>query len=321
VKNRIAFYPSPLPDEHILGTLARWHEMQIRSTFRKSISEFTSNITGINPSCIWRPVYGDIYRIYEGDFPAENFLNHTLWHYYAPFNHHSYPDVFNNQDLKVVPMDQIRLKTARNWRWCHQCAREDMEAYGTTYWHLSHQIPSMTYCQKHGEQLIHACNSCGFNSTDLETLHLPPIDDKCPACKTQFHRNQIVNPVMKWLDEISTKLISSTRGKNVSDIKRTLIDKAKLPQPNRRIPSKDLRLVATIQSAFDNFFYGSDIVDHFFKFPKRNLGARYPYLRMSVMLYSETFLPPIYYILLMKFLIQDDCEVEHILLGKDKLNV
>ena len=35
-------------------------------------------------------------------------------------------------------------------RYCPDCAREDMERYGETYWHRMPQLPGVEYCLKHG---------------------------------------------------------------------------------------------------------------------------------------------------------------------------
>ncbi|RYY02352.1 MAG: hypothetical protein EOO53_12240 [Gammaproteobacteria bacterium] len=320
MKNRITFYPTPFPDEHILGTLARWHSMLDRRTFLKSIAELTSNAFAINPGCIWRLVYRDLFGIYESQFAAEKFLRHTLWHYYLPFHHEKQDILFVSENVelkKLNPTEQIRIKTARNWRWCHLCAREDMDKYGTTYWHASQQVPSIIHCHKHGGRLIYSCSHCGFNSMDLATLLLPPTENKCPACKAKFDTTEVNNPIVKWMEAITGKLIFSPKANAISEIKKILIEKANLPQSHQRVPSKDSRQMASIQSEFDKFLYGSQIVEHYFQFPSKNLGPRAPYLQVPLMLYSETFFPPLYYLLLMKSLIKDDSELEHILVEKE----
>lgn len=323
MKNRISFYPTPFPNEHILGTLARWHATLNRQAFSKSVAEISSNTSAINPSSIWRLVYSDIFRIYEKQFPLEEFLCHTLWYYYLPFHTVDVPSLLGdkNQDTsKLIPVEQIRVKTARNWRWCHHCAQEDIENVGTTYWHASHQAPSMIHCQKHGEKLIHACSKCEFHSTDFKTLLLPPIDNKCPSCKSTFDTSAITDPIVKWIDRLSSILICSPKGSAVNDMKMALIEKANLPSLHDRVPLKDMRQVVKVQRAFNEFLQSINILDHYFQFPAKNYGSRAPYLQVSVMLYSDIFLPPIYYLLLMKFLIEDDCEIENILLGKEKFH-
>jgi hypothetical protein len=34
-------------------------------------------------------------------------------------------------------------------KWCHLCAKQDIQSYGVTYWHRAHQIPGVIACYKH----------------------------------------------------------------------------------------------------------------------------------------------------------------------------
>jgi len=38
-------------------------------------------------------------------------------------------------------------------RLCRQCVAEDLQAFGTSYWHRSHMLPAVYYCVKHGQAL------------------------------------------------------------------------------------------------------------------------------------------------------------------------
>ncbi|MCY1532533.1 hypothetical protein D9M68_678140 [compost metagenome] len=45
-------------------------------------------------------------------------------------------------------------------RTCLSCAKDDCSVYGASYWHRSHQIPGVTCCWKHGEELFDSCLAC-----------------------------------------------------------------------------------------------------------------------------------------------------------------
>jgi hypothetical protein len=323
MKNRILFYPTPFPEEHILGTLARWHAMLNGRTFLKSVADISSNTAVINPSSIWRLIYRDILRIYQNQFPVEEFLRHTLWHYYLPFHSRdafSLSDESNSDTLRLLPTEQIRIKTARNWRWCHDCAQEDIAKVGTTYWHTVHQVPSLIHCRKHGKKLIYACSHCGFHSNDFNTLLLPPTDNKCPACKSNFDTSAIKDPIVEWIDGLTSTLICSPKRNAITSMKTVLVEKSKLPYLHDRNPYGDTRQVTRVQRAFNEFLHSINIMDHYFKFPSKNYGPRHPYLQVSLMLYSDTFFPPLYYLLLLKFLIKDDREIEDIIVEREKFH-
>lgn len=51
----------------------------------------------------------------------------------------------NWKNLMCMP----KLGYTRYLRYCPECAKEDREKYGETYWHREHQIPKIRVCPKH----------------------------------------------------------------------------------------------------------------------------------------------------------------------------
>ena len=49
--------------------------------------------------------------------------------------------------------EQLMFNFDTSWLSCAVCRDEDTSRYGTSYWHLTHQLPSITRCSKHGERL------------------------------------------------------------------------------------------------------------------------------------------------------------------------
>mgnify|MGYP003624625806 CR=1 FL=1 len=41
-----------------------------------------------------------------------------------------------------------------NWKYCSHCVQEDISKYGHSFWHVKHQIPGITHCYIHEQQLI-----------------------------------------------------------------------------------------------------------------------------------------------------------------------
>jgi len=41
-----------------------------------------------------------------------------------------------------------------NWKYCSECVKEDIARCGHSYWHVEHQLPSITHCSKHKTPLI-----------------------------------------------------------------------------------------------------------------------------------------------------------------------
>ena len=84
-------------------------------------------------------------------------LNHTLFKYVFRFqsleskNNILEMTKHGKIDFPVKiskPYESIELKS------CPLCMQEDLKQYGETYWHLKHQIPYVTTCQKHKCRLV-----------------------------------------------------------------------------------------------------------------------------------------------------------------------
>lgn len=83
-------------------------------------------------------------------------MRHTMYPYYARF----YP-----RDIKKAAFEDLmqmgggirnmltgslrRYGEDRFLRYCPMCVKEDKEKYGETYWHRTHQLPSVKVCPKH----------------------------------------------------------------------------------------------------------------------------------------------------------------------------
>lgn len=44
--------------------------------------------------------------------------------------------------------------SAHNWRFCPKCRAQEIDAYGTPYWHRRHQLPATALCTDHGVDLF-----------------------------------------------------------------------------------------------------------------------------------------------------------------------
>ncbi|RXE96008.1 TniQ family protein [Pseudoalteromonas phenolica] len=75
--------------------------------------------------------------------------------------------------LSLTP--QYGLKLFAGHKYCPECARRDMDNYGTTIWRIEHQIPGVSACA------IHHCNLLGVKNNDLcldRRLSLPTLNNQ-----------------------------------------------------------------------------------------------------------------------------------------------
>jgi len=152
----IAFFPQAYPDELLYSQISRYHQ---RSGYARFV--FTAE---------------DVYQAGKVTHPSIEFVNRytddamnwltkeTEWETVAE-QHTMYPALIrflplsrrkeaeegvrrqngNWKNLMCLPV----LEERRYLRFCPECAKEDREERGETYWHREHQIPRIRVCPKH----------------------------------------------------------------------------------------------------------------------------------------------------------------------------
>lgn len=314
--NKITFFPAPLPDEHIFSTVARWYVLHKHEALVSLLHLISNKNLTLNPSFAYNTFYKAIFDIFEGNFEPERFVNHTLIPYYRIFTHLDISKLFNEgSNQQIIPHYQSKILAAKHWRWCCDCALEDIEKHGTTYWHVSHQIPTMIHCNKHSKRLIHGCK-CGLISDSFKTLKLPPIDNNCPYCKNVFEDTAIENQVVVWLDAISCKLKETHSACKISRIKSKLVEKIFLTGLQPKSVAYNTKLWVA-QNAFNQFFISNNIEETFF------IDKPYPHpqsenLKIGRFIHSSEFQLPLFYLLLLKFFVGDDEEIERTLFDEEE---
>lgn len=88
-------------------------------------------------------------------------------------------DAAASQTLGAVVQSAIHGLPHR--RFCRTCVRDDLNAYGETYWHLSHQLPGSLVCSTHGEALRRTSLRLAGRTTSYEL----PQDCVGPPCITE----------------------------------------------------------------------------------------------------------------------------------------
>ena len=161
----ITYLPNIYHDELLYSFFCRYnvysgnitHKMSFEDLYTKRSDVPSQEFVGnLNPIAL--NILDKIYGI--------NFLciKHTMFSYYARF----FPlqrkiDALNtiikgNCDTKQVFSILKRCDTDANFKYCPLCKKEDIEKYGETYWHRTHQIRNMNICTKH---------KCKLHSSDI----------------------------------------------------------------------------------------------------------------------------------------------------------
>lgn len=152
----IAFFPEIYSDELLYSQIARYHSRSGYARYIYTVSDIYQNGKLVHP-CV------DFVNKYTTDTMNWITINDT-WENIA-FKHTMYPayirflpkqrrnDAVNGilscegnwKNLMCIPI----FNEPRYIKYCPECAKEDREKYGETYWHRSHQIPRIRVCPKH----------------------------------------------------------------------------------------------------------------------------------------------------------------------------
>ncbi|MBW3166483.1 TnsD family Tn7-like transposition protein [Ferrimonas balearica] len=145
--------PPPFPDELLLGRLIRHVTASGESAGALAQRLFGSARTSIHPF-----LTAGLTRLAESSREdAEVLLNRQtlvpLFLFYLPSHAERLQAlVLGDDGAKALRESQIPSFGSGHsvcLKWCPQCAQHDLQEYGVTYWHRTHQIPGVTACYKH----------------------------------------------------------------------------------------------------------------------------------------------------------------------------
>ena len=152
----IAFFPKPYPDELLYSLLSRYHQRSGNARFVFTAEELYRNGKLTHPSI-------DFVNVFTDD--TMKWLTKEMpWNVVAE-QHTMFPAL-----IRFLPLQRRReaeegvrsqngnwkntmnlpvLEERRFLRFCPECAKEDREKYGETYWHREYQIPRVRVCPLH----------------------------------------------------------------------------------------------------------------------------------------------------------------------------
>jgi len=112
----------------------------------------------------------------------------------------------HTEHSKSVIFHKNKEVVSQPWRWCAECAADDISLYGVTYYHRDHQVPGVKCCHKHQVPLIRGCGHCHFEVTSIKVMPVPPVDGICPRCGHSFDGYYVPTPTMQYVEQICIDL-------------------------------------------------------------------------------------------------------------------
>lgn len=156
-----AFFPEILPDELLYSAIARYGQMvaypSVRSLQRDLFGDSTRNAA---PVGLPTRLNAFVARLPPGhSYTTDDVIAlMTCFRYYEPFCSEAKAararammrgDILGSIWMAIKPeAGNIRVPTYLQF--CHTCADEDEQRWGTSYWRRVHQLPGMYVCPNHG---------------------------------------------------------------------------------------------------------------------------------------------------------------------------
>jgi hypothetical protein len=209
----LPFLPSLLPDEHIYSVCSRLAYLSLLGTPKRFESDHFLNDRRLAAGPVYDEHLTRLLALFSQQMSKEQLLKkHTpLGFYYHSMRYEYRYAILNGTKVKrdlYFAGSQI-MRHAKTWRWCQHCVSEDIYKYGTSYWHLSHQLPTTTTCAKHQTTLNSKCGACDFSVQDIREQPLPPTNE-CPKCSCVFQKLKLgVSDHVQWIQNSGIELLSN----------------------------------------------------------------------------------------------------------------
>lgn len=292
-----------MPNEHVLGPLSRQHLYSSYKRFADSLKFITNDRQALQVSSIWRNAYKDIYRYWGDEEGLDRFAKrHTLVNYYQPFHTLSFNEIISSS-VELRPPSSRVVGYTDNWRFCIECAIEDVEINATPHFHINHQIPGVTQCPKHNISLKTGCLSCGNEWLNLLKIIMPSSSGVCDKCQGDL---STINPYQDddthWLQTTSLQLFEG----GYSDINLESVQKAYrkwigIGSRQGVLNLKERKIVRDAQKHLDNHFSPEFYRLFFTNADLKSKQRRVPVLNLYEAAFNEgKFIHPLIHLVLIR---------------------
>lgn len=148
------------PDELLYSFVARYHAYSKNISIKHTVSDLFTNQFQISTPDLpinLKNLFDQI-KVFKS-FELDDFLGkHTFFNFYTNFIGEESKKFVKNVMYTGVKKGAIHMKTGvmasgikenEFFYYCPSCVNEDIEQFGETYWHLTHQLTGAIACMKH----------------------------------------------------------------------------------------------------------------------------------------------------------------------------
>lgn len=291
----------PFDDEHIVSTLFRHHFHSGYRTYQSSVSSITNDFRLQHPFQVNRQLYRDLYAAFTPRVSYSEFLmQHTLYGYYRPF----LPTQIDSADSPLLKnSENINLvKFADEWRHCPACVEEDLHSKGCVYYHVEHQLPGMSVCQKHQLALQIPCEQCYRYSRCIDKVGLPH-PSHCSGCGASYRcLDGYMDDDIGWLQKVSLRLLNGhAKPLSMQQLQNAYRKYLNLDINNGRLSVKDVRCINNLQKELDNHF-SPQLFERLFDLKMNSKNRTFSGLRVYALAYHQKLHLPISHLMMVRML-------------------
>ncbi len=229
----LAHFPTLYNDELLYSGIARYHQISGNRTQKQTIED----LFGDRLVCATVDLPSHLDKLTDrinGGYSVRHLIQyHTLLPYYSTFFHKEKVNearalMAQGASSGVVHsklgLPASLIKSPAQLKFCPQCYNEDLEI-GEPYWHRSHQLPGVVFCDVHKRQLIKS--DVTYSTRDHKFAFIPLSE-----LNTEQYQIEEINSGwvehLQFIAEQSALILNSSLGQKIPNYTPALQEKGYL---------------------------------------------------------------------------------------------
>ncbi|MBD7911969.1 TnsD family Tn7-like transposition protein [Clostridium cibarium] len=240
------YFPEPYHDEILYSIISRYHFYMGNTNSKNTLKELfgTENIIPTvelpcNLSKVCKFINNNIYN--ESYF----IKNHTCLPFYFPFlnsnNQISLPEAMAKKNGRSIyakiGITAGGICTKKDFYYCPECVKEDLDKLGEAYFHRVHQVPGVLVCP------IHSCliNRYIITKNDVGRINLIRINLKYIDFTTKYDTNSNLIKIAKSASYILNSDLYEFNQSIITEKYKYMLDNLGLLTPKKRVRQNRLK--------------------------------------------------------------------------------
>jgi len=302
-------FPAPFEGEHLLSCLMRYSTSRGRKEYVRVAKQVSTNVSKIECSCYWRTVHSDVLNQYLPKYRHQIAVNNTLLSVYSRFTHSDFYTLLIEQlalphklQLKYEKIEQLHS----GWKWCPDCAVEDEEKYGVSYWRCEHQLSFKRRCSKHRTVLLSRCQCCDYAWCSL--LQGPGPLTKCPNCGKHFSPcDRDDSDLDLWIEESANSILQTGFEFKKVELQEHFKAQYGFEEFKRQWTVAERKHITYQQDLFGKWLDTLDLSKHLVPLSNNKPYSQHPAFNVSAFTFKNHSLAPMINILFMRYCQEQLC--------------